>query len=134
MAVAVLDRRRTPRAGRKDKGKGQRHLQSLAFLIPGAVLLGAIVIYPAIQTVRYSFYNETATRAVGLANYKSLFSTADTLVALRNNVIWVIVFPFIVTTIGLVLATSPSAGCAFTGTPSFTAIPNFAFNSLICFC
>ncbi len=104
MAVAVLDRRRTPRAGRKDKGKGQRHLQSLAFLIPGAVLLGAIVIYPAIQTVRYSFYNETATRAVGLANYKSLFSTADTLVALRNNVIWVIVFPFIVTVIGLVFA------------------------------
>src|SRR5580698_430008 len=37
-------------------------------------------------------------------------------------------------TIGFVLATSPIAGCAFTGTPAFTAIPSLAFNSLICFC
>jgi len=79
-------------------------LQSLVFLVPGAVLLLAIVIWPAIATIRYSFYNATATKAVGLSNYKSLFSTADTLIAFRNNVIWVLVFPFIVTVIGLVFA------------------------------
>jgi alpha-glucoside transport system permease protein len=62
------------------------------------------VIWPAIATIRYSFYNATATKAVGLSNYKSLFSTADTLIAFRNNVIWVLVFPFIVTVIGLVFA------------------------------
>jgi alpha-glucoside transport system permease protein len=33
-----------------------------------------------------------------------LFSTADTLIALRNNVIWVLVLPFVVTVLGLVLA------------------------------
>ena len=48
--------------------------------------------------------NETATKAVGFANYKALFSTADILISLRNNVIWVLVFPFVVTVIGLVLA------------------------------
>ncbi|MGD0943827.1 MAG: ABC transporter permease subunit [Acidimicrobiales bacterium] len=79
-------------------------MQSLVFLVPGAVLLLAIVIWPAIATIRYSFYNATATKAVGLSNYKSLFSTADTLIAFRNNVIWVLVFPFIVTVIGLVFA------------------------------
>jgi alpha-glucoside transport system permease protein len=84
--------------------QGQHHLQSLAFLVPGAILLLAIVVWPTIATVRYSFYNGTATRAVGLSNYKSLFSTADTLIAFRNNVIWVLVFPFIVTVIGLVFA------------------------------
>jgi len=83
---------------------GQHHLQSLAFLVPGAILLLAIVIWPAIATIRYSFYNGSATKLVGLSNYKSLFSTADTLIALRNNVIWVVVFPFIVTVIGLVFA------------------------------
>ena len=62
------------------------------------------MLYPAIQTVRYSFLNETATKLVGLADYKNLFSTTDTLIALRNNVIWVIVFPFLVTVIGLVFA------------------------------
>ena len=90
-------------------GKGRRsnlrdHLTSLGFLVPGAILLLAIVIYPAIVTVRDSFLNETATKAVGFANYKALFSTADILISLRNNVIWVIVFPFVVTVIGLVLA------------------------------
>ena len=83
---------------------GQHHLQSLAFLVPGAILLLAIVVWPTIATVRYSFFNGTATKAVGLSNYKSLFSTADTLIAFRNNVIWVLVFPFIVTVIGLVFA------------------------------
>jgi alpha-glucoside transport system permease protein len=67
-------------------------------------LLLAIVIWPAIATIRYSFYNGTATKAVGLSNYKSLFTTADTLIAFRNNVIWVLVFPFIVTVLGLVFA------------------------------
>jgi len=88
---------------------GQHHLQSLAFLVPGAVLLLAIVVWPTIATIRYSFYNGTATKAVGLSNYKSLFSTADTLIAFRNNVIWVLVFPFVVTVIGLVFAVLSSA-------------------------
>ncbi len=67
-------------------------------------MLLAIVVWPAIATIRYSFYNGTATKAVGFSNYKSLFSTADTLIAFRNNVIWVLVFPFIVTVVGLVFA------------------------------
>ena len=71
---------------------------------PGALWLLAIVIYPAIVTIKDSFFNETDTKAVGLTNYKDLFTTAETLIAFRNNVIWVIVFPFVVTTIGLVLA------------------------------
>jgi len=73
-------------------------------LIPGGILLLAIVVYPAIATIRYSFFNSTGTQAVGLSNYRSLFSTADTLIAFRNNVIWVLVFPFVVTVIGLVFA------------------------------
>ena len=94
-----------PGHARRARGRhGQHHLRSLAFLVPAGILLLAIVVWPAIATIRYSFYNGTATKAVGFANYKSLFSTADTLIALRNNIIWVIVFPFVVTVIGLVFA------------------------------
>lgn len=102
MAVVVVNQQQP--TNRRSRAHGPHHLQSLAFLIPGAVFLVAIVLYPAIQTIHYSFLNETATKAVGFANYKALFSTADTLIALRNNVIWVIAFPFIVTVIGLVFA------------------------------
>jgi len=103
MAVVAVGRRHGA-AWRRGRRQGQHHLQSLAFLVPGAVLLLAIVVWPTIATIRYSFYNGTATKAVGLSNYKSLFSTADTLIAFRNNVIWVLVFPFVVTVIGLVFA------------------------------
>jgi len=103
MVVVAVGRQRGP-AGRIRRRQGPHHLQSLVFLIPGVILLLAIVVWPAIATVRYSFLNGTATKAVGLSNYKSLFTTADTLIAFRNNVIWVLVFPVIVTVLGLVFA------------------------------
>ena len=90
--------------GKRGRSNLREHLGSLGFLVPAAILLLAIVIYPAIVTIRDSFLNETATKAVGFANYKALFSTADVLISLRNNIIWVLVFPFMVTVIGLVLA------------------------------
>ena len=104
MAVVAVGQTTWPCQAKRAARRDSTTLQSLAFLVPGAVLLLAIVVWPTIATVRYSFYNGTATKAVGLSNYKSLFSTADTLIAFRNNVIWVLVFPFVVTVIGLVFA------------------------------
>ena len=72
-------------------------------MAPAAILLGAIVIYPTIATVARSLYDDSGN-FVGADNYKTLFGTADILVALRNNAIWVIVFPFMVTFFGLVFA------------------------------
>jgi alpha-glucoside transport system permease protein len=91
---------------RKPAGGGGRRdqLGSLAFLAPAAIWLLAITIYPVIATFRNSLYDETATSYVGLANYKSVFSTASILVNFRNNVIWVVVFPFVVTFLGLMFA------------------------------
>jgi alpha-glucoside transport system permease protein len=84
-------------------GGGWRdHLGSLAFLAPGAIFLLAITVYPLLATARNSFYDATATNYVGLGNYKEIFSTSSILVTFRNNVIWVLVFPFLVTFIGLV--------------------------------
>jgi len=77
---------------------------SLLFLAPGAIWLLALVVYPIIATARYSVLNESATRFVGLDNYKSIFSTAAILTTFRNNAIWVIVFPFMVTVLGLIMA------------------------------
>ncbi len=85
-------------------GRLRRHMGSLLFLVPAAIWLLAIVVYPVVATVRYSLFNETATKYVGLNNYKSIFSTNSILLTFRNNVIWVLVFPFFVTFIGLTLA------------------------------
>lgn len=74
------------------------------FIAPAAVLLGAIVVYPAVATVALSLFDRDTRNFVGADNYRALFGTADILVAIRNNAIWVIVFPFLVTFIGLVFA------------------------------
>jgi alpha-glucoside transport system permease protein len=107
MSVAIGQIKAVPqrkKGGSAAGGSAKDHIASLAFLVPGAIWLLAVVIYPAIVTIKDSFFNETDTQSVGFTNYKNLFTTAETLVAFRNNVIWVLIFPFLVTTIGLVLA------------------------------
>ena len=90
---------------RKPAGGGRRdQLGSLLFLAPAAIWLLAITIYPVVATFRNSLYDETATNYIGLSNYKAVFSTASILVNFRNNVIWVVVFPFVVTFLGLLFA------------------------------
>jgi alpha-glucoside transport system permease protein len=80
------------------------HAVSLAFLAPAAIWLLFIVVWPTIDTIRLSLFNESATKFLGLTNYKTVFSTDTILTAFRNNVIWVLIFPFFVTTIGLIFA------------------------------
>jgi len=100
---AVTPPAKSSRAERSGGG-WRSHLGSLAFLAPGAVWLLAITIYPLVATVRNSLYDASATNFVGLDNYKAIFTTATILTTFRNNVIWVVVFPFLVTFVGLVYA------------------------------
>ena len=92
------------RAAPHRRGWWRRNWISLAFLAPGAIWLLAIVVYPTIATIRFSFFNESATKFVGLHNYGSVFSTDAILTAFKNNIVWVLVFPFFVTFIGLLVA------------------------------
>jgi alpha-glucoside transport system permease protein len=82
----------------------REHAVSLAFLAPAAIWLLFVVVYPTFDTVRLSLFNESATKFLGLTNYKTVFSTDTILTAFRNNVIWVLIFPFFVTTFGLIFA------------------------------
>ncbi len=74
------------------------------FLAPALIILGALVVYPIFFTVVRSFYGPTGTGFVGLVNYKRMFTTPATLIAIKNNAIWVLVAPALVTAIGLVFA------------------------------
>lgn len=74
------------------------------FLAPALIILGALVVYPIFFTIVRSFYGPTGTGFVGLVNYKRMFTSPDTLIAIKNNAIWVLVAPALVTAIGLVFA------------------------------
>lgn len=94
-----------PTTSKHAGGGGFRsHLGSLLFLLPGAVWLLLIVVYPLIATVIRSLFDASGQNFIALGNYKAIFSTTEIIVALKNNVVWVVLFPFLVTFFGLVFA------------------------------
>jgi alpha-glucoside transport system permease protein len=94
-----------PATGTPVGGGGWRsHLGSLLFLLPGLLWLLVIVVYPFIATIWRSLFDATGANFIGLDNYKAIFSTTDIIISLKNNVVWVVVFPFLVTFFGLVFA------------------------------
>jgi alpha-glucoside transport system permease protein len=77
---------------------------ALAFLAPALLVLGALVVWPAIRTVYDSFFDRFGQEFVGIDNYKEMFRFDRMRTAIFNSFIWVALFPLFVTTVGLVLA------------------------------
>src|SRR3954468_22393470 len=77
---------------------------ALGFLLPALLLLGALVAYPIIYTAVRSFLDASGKKMVGQDNYTAIFSDHDSLVAVRNTAIWVVVAPTVVTILGLIFA------------------------------
>jgi alpha-glucoside transport system permease protein len=86
------------------RSKRGEHLQTLAFVLPAAVLISIGLLYPGIRTIYESFRNAAGTEFVGIDNYKQIFTTSDQITVLRNTAVWVIVTPIVATLIGLVYA------------------------------
>jgi alpha-glucoside transport system permease protein len=99
-----------PRAGatRKVAAKGppggSKRWVALGFLLPALVLIGAIVVYPTIDTIVQSFQNDDRTALVGFDNYQEIISRGTTVTAIKNNAIWVAVAPALITGLGLMFA------------------------------
>jgi alpha-glucoside transport system permease protein len=74
------------------------------FLTPALLLVIVFLVYPTAYSLVRSMFDARGTELVGAGNYVTAFTDDRTLVALRNSVIWVVVAPTLVTTIGLVLA------------------------------
>jgi alpha-glucoside transport system permease protein len=75
-----------------------------AFLAPAVILLAVWIVYPAAQTFVRSFFDRDGSSFVGIDNYKAIFTTPTITQAIKNNAIWVVVVPALVTSIGLVFA------------------------------
>jgi alpha-glucoside transport system permease protein len=92
-----------PSAGSDRLGK---YLIGAVFLAPALFMLGVWMVYPAVYTIVRSFFGQTGFVGtwVGIANYKTLFTTHTLLTAIKNNAIWVAVVPAFVTALGLIFA------------------------------
>ncbi|WP_432830491.1 carbohydrate ABC transporter permease [Dactylosporangium sp. CA-092794] len=85
-------------------GKHKERLHVLGFLGPALLLLCVGLIYPLIRTIVLSFYNNAHGKFVGVDNYSWIVTNPDTLVMLRNTLIWVVCVPLVSTGFGLLYA------------------------------
>ena len=74
------------------------------WVIPVALFLGTFLVYPVIDTARISLFDSRTDELVGFDNYRSVFSEDDTRTALRNNILWLLVFTSATVSLGLVIA------------------------------
>lgn len=85
--------------------RSARSARVLVWIAPAAVLLVLTLLYPLVRTVLLSFQDESGHGFVGLSNYVAVFAQSDSLIAIRNTLLWLVVFTTFVTVIGLAVAT-----------------------------
>ena len=84
--------------------KAQNRLRPVLWLLPAAFLLGIWLLYPLVSTTILSFKGPQSEVWVGLRNFQYAFTNTDMLIALRNNLIWVVVFTTFTVGVGLLMA------------------------------
>lgn len=83
-------------------GEGwRRRVLPWVFVGPALLLLGVFLVFPSVSTVATSLTEDGGAAA----NYGTVFSNPDMLVALRNNAVWLIVATGGSVALGLLIAT-----------------------------
>lgn len=88
----------------KSRGRLREGIRPWLFVAPAVFLLTLFLVYPAVQTIYFSFFNATSTQFVGLSNYEWAFNDPGFQLSIRNNLMWLLVVPFTSTALGLVIA------------------------------
>lgn len=78
--------------------------KAIVYLAPAALLLGVFLVYPVFRTIYLSFFDSRGENFVGWAHYEYLFSSPQTLVVFRNNLLWLVLFTSAVVVLGLLIA------------------------------
>lgn len=85
--------------------KWENRIKPYVFIGPALFAIAVFLLYPAFQTVVASFANDDTTSWVGFKNYVSLLGSRDFQTTLINTLMWVLIVPVIVVTLGLLVAT-----------------------------
>lgn len=79
-------------------------IRPFVFVGPALVILSVYLVFPVVRTVYLSFLDARSEIFVGLDNYIFALTSSDMLLALRNNVLWIVFVTGFVVSIGLVIA------------------------------
>ncbi|SHG14319.1 carbohydrate ABC transporter membrane protein 1, CUT1 family [Jatrophihabitans endophyticus] len=98
-----------PHRGRTHRARGHAPFwQALIWLAPALVLIGAVVVYPAIAMIQASTKTYSITGlekgSVGTDNYRKVLDHPDLATVLVNTLVWVVAVVTITIVLGLALA------------------------------
>ena len=85
-------------------GRWEDRIKPYVFVGPAFAILGLFLLYPAAQTVVFSFANAQSTEFVGVANYTELLSSEDFRNTLLNTLLWIALVPASIVVLGLAVA------------------------------
>jgi len=84
--------------------KRQPQVRPWLWIGPGVLLLTMYLVYPTLNTMYLSLLNAKSTAFVGLKNYAYALTNRDMLLAMRNNVLWLVFFTGFTVALGLLIA------------------------------
>jgi alpha-glucoside transport system permease protein len=99
----------TRRSPRRSIGGGQLPT-ALIFIGPALILIGLLIVYPAIRTIYNSFYSVSGIGFnapqvfVGWQNYSDVFTDPNIQTAIKNNILWIVVVTPLTVVLGVVFA------------------------------
>ena len=85
-------------------GPWEDRIKPYLYILPAYAALVFYLVYPAVQTVVYSFANAQSTAWVGWDNYTQLLQSESFQDTLFNTLLWMIVVPVVVVALGLAMA------------------------------
>jgi alpha-glucoside transport system permease protein len=94
----------TEQALRHFPGRWQPRLRPWLWLFPALAFLTVFLLYPTFETFLRSLQDQAGTTFIGLDNYIWFFQTDATIVALRNNILWLVFFTLMTVGVGLAIA------------------------------
>ena len=85
-------------------GHWEDRIKPYLYILPAYAALVFYLVYPAVQTVVFSFANAQSTAWVGFDNYSRLLQSKGFQDTLFNTLLWMIVVPVLVVALGLAMA------------------------------
>jgi alpha-glucoside transport system permease protein len=79
-------------------------LRPWLWLLPALLFVAVFLIYPTIGTIIRSLQDKVGDTFVGFDNFAWFFGSQDALIALRNNVLWVVLLTLFTVGLGLIIA------------------------------
>jgi alpha-glucoside transport system permease protein len=85
-------------------GKWEDRIKPYFYILPALCAIGLYLIYPAWQTIVFSFANRESTAWVGFKNYRDLLGSSDFRSTLFNTLLWILIVPAVTICFGLIIA------------------------------